>query len=83
MIHWCNTETHDHYIVYLYKTSDYSGELIDETEEGKVFWVLPEELKHLPLAPHFNKYLPMFRDDTHSEAFGSWNDEKTSEIVYK
>ncbi|MBQ4626567.1 MAG: 8-oxo-dGTP diphosphatase, partial [Clostridia bacterium] len=45
VIHWANKDSLDRYIVYLYKTSDFSGELLSETEEGKVFWIAPDELK--------------------------------------
>lgn len=83
IIHWSNNKTFERYIVYLYKTTDFSGKMLDETEEGRVFWVSPEELKHLRLSDNFEKYLPMFWEDTYSEAFGSWNKDEPYEIVYQ
>lgn len=44
------------YIVFLYATDRFSGELIGETHEGKVEWVLLEKLPSLSLASTF---LPM------------------------
>ena len=31
VIHWCNNTTSDRYIEFLYKTTDFSGELLSET----------------------------------------------------
>ena len=60
VIHWCNNKTFDRYIEFLYKTTDFSGELLSETEEGKVFWILPEEIEKRHHSNNFDKYLPMF-----------------------
>ena len=83
IVHWLNTRTMDRYIVFLYKTSDYTGELVPEMEEGRHFWLTLDELGKRPLADHFAQYLPMFLSDARSEAFGTWCDEETNVIVYK
>lgn len=83
VIHWCNTETSDRYLVFLYKTTVFSGELIPETEEGKVFWLSPEEIGQYPTSNDFECYLPMFFENRHSEAFGAWNDKEPFEILYQ
>ena len=74
------TENDDKYIVMFYKTQDYSGDLIKETEEGEVFFTSLESLKYMNLSPNFDKYLPLFLTDTHSEIFCSWN-PKMKEIA--
>ena len=58
-IHW-NHANGDKYFTYFYKTTSFSGKLIDETDEGPVFWVDPKELDSLQLAPNMDRYLPMF-----------------------
>lgn len=83
VIHWCNNTTYDRYIEFLYKTTDFSGELLSETEEGKVFWILPEEIEKRQHSNNFDKYLPMFLENKYNEGFGSWNDDGPNEIVYK
>ena len=75
-IHW-NHANGDKYFTYFYKTTSFSGQLIDETDEGPVFWVKPEELKTLQLAPNMDRYLPMF-SGKYSECYcleenGGWN----------
>ena len=37
-MYWFNNQTEDKYFTYFYKTTDYEGELLDVTDEGKVFW---------------------------------------------
>lgn len=83
VIHWCNDQTLDRYIVFLYKTTEYSGLLIDEMEEGKVFWANISDIDNMKQSDNFDKYLPMFLSDEYSEAFGLWNDNESWEIIYK
>jgi 8-oxo-dGTP diphosphatase len=86
IFHWSNNETFDRYIVFLYKTTDFEGELITEMEEGKNFWISIDELKERPTANTFHNYLPMFLEDGFNEAFGLWNEDEPWEfvdIVYK
>jgi 8-oxo-dGTP diphosphatase len=74
-MYWFNNKTEDRYFTYFYKTADYSGQLIDATDEGKVFWAGLDELSSMKLAPNFKEYLPMFLEDKYSEAYCSWNDD--------
>ena len=82
VIHWCNKDTNDRYIVFLYKTSDFSGTLKERTEEGRVFWTSVEDISLFPQAENFDKYLPMFFNDA-SEAFGPWRENEEMIIYYK
>ncbi len=91
VIYWYNNKTEDRYFVYLYKTTDYSGEMLSETEEGKVFWTDIESMYNMKLSPNMKEYLPLFLDEKYSEAFCSWNDgmnvdltkDNPWEIVYR
>lgn len=83
IVHWCHAETGDRYIVMLYKTECFRGEMLTETEEGKVFWVFPEEIPKLEPASNFEKYLPLFLENRYSEAYGVWQEGHTGTIVYK
>lgn len=80
IIYWFNNKTEDKYIVYLYKTTDYSGKLIEATDEGRVFWTGLSDLKNMKLAPNFGDYLPVFLDDNISEAFCSWNNDMQPDL---
>ena len=82
VIHWCNKDNGDRYLVFCFRTSDYSGELIGSTEEGEVFWATPEEVSVMPQAENFDKYMPIFFDPV-NEAFGPWRDGEDMKIFYK
>lgn len=86
-IHWCHKKSGKRYVVFLYKTTDFSGELLQETEEGRVFWVSLAQLlttpPALPFARNFEKYIPLFFDENYSEAFGLWTEEDDSSLIYK
>ena len=83
VVHWSNSGTFDRYFVFLFKTTDYSGDITEETDEGKVFWADIADIAPKRLAPNMEQYLPMFLEGRHFEAFGSWNDGEPWEIVYK
>ncbi len=80
-MYWFNNETKDKYFTYFYKTQDYTGELISETYEGKVFWTSISELEKMDLAPNFKEYLPMFLKDKYSEAYCSWNNDMKPDLT--
>jgi 8-oxo-dGTP diphosphatase len=73
VIHWFNDETGDRYFVFNFRTDSFSGELVNETPEGKVFWVKKLELESLNLAHGFIERLPMFFGHKYVEGFGVWN----------
>ncbi|MBQ2841623.1 MAG: 8-oxo-dGTP diphosphatase [Clostridia bacterium] len=83
VIHWIHKTRKDRYIVFLYKTNDFSGKLLDSTEEGRVFWINPDELKSRKLSSNFANYLPMFFNNEYSEALGSWCEGEPDVLVYK
>lgn len=74
-IYWYNDKTEDRYFTYFYKTVSYSGDLLTETDEGKVFWIDLSQLGQMKLAPNFKEYLPMFLEGRYSEAYCMWNDD--------
>ena len=83
VIHWSHNRSFNRYIVFLYKTTDFSGNLLPETEEGRVFWATPEEIRTMNLSSNFANYLPMFLDGNRNEAFGSWNEDDPEILLYK
>lgn len=74
IINWYNDETGDRYFVFNYRTEIFAGELLKETEEGKVFWIDKDELLKLNLSEGLKERLPMFFDKKYSEGFGIWNE---------
>ena len=65
---WTQENGEYRYIVVLYKTNCFSGELTSSSE-GEVFWCPREELDKLELAVGFDIMLPVFEDSGVSEVF--------------
>lgn len=66
------------YVVLLYKTGTYSGEVVS-SDEGKVWRTPLESLTDLKLADHMETMLRLFCEDTVTELFfykedGKWTD---------
>ncbi len=64
------------YMVLMYKTDKFSGEL-RSSEEGEVYWVKKEDFPNLKLARTMDEYFKVFLDDDLSEFFfykenGEW-----------
>jgi 8-oxo-dGTP diphosphatase len=53
----------------LFTTTDFEGSLIDETEEGRVYWVKRSDLDKLDYAYGFKAQLPLFLENKWSEIF--------------
>ncbi len=79
-VHWCHKDTDRRYIVILFKTNEFSGELLDKTEEGEVFWINKEDFCKYSLSSHFDSYLKVFLSDK-NEAFGLHNDDGDEEMI--
>lgn len=62
------------YIVLLYKTKYYTGD-IQSSEEGEVFWIKRADLLKYPLANDFEKMVEIFESDCLSE-FYYFEDDK-------
>lgn len=59
-VHYYNSEEKLQWICFLYKSCHYAGQLLDGTEEGRVFWVDRDQLPSMALAPNMDKYLQVF-----------------------
>ena len=56
------------YIVILYKTDKFSGEL-RSSDEGKVFWIKRSELEQYQLSVSFDQMIRVFEDDSIGEQY--------------
>ena len=58
---WYDYQKEERYIVFLLKTCDFSGTLIDKTYEGRVFWIDVDKIKDYKLSPDFEEMLDIFQ----------------------
>ncbi len=71
------TDDNVRYIVFFYKTKEFSGEL-KSSSEGDVFWIKSEELSNYNLASDFHEMFEIFNDDNLQEF--QWKQEKGKRI---
>ena len=82
VMHWFNRDTGDRYFCHFYRTSDFTGTLKAETDEGKVFWATLEELMRLPMPNNFREYLPIILGDSYTEGFCAWDEQSKKNWDY-
>ena len=58
----------ERYIVLLYKTDKFSGEL-RSSDEGKVFWIMRSELENYRLPVSFDQMIHVFENDLLTEQY--------------
>ena len=88
IVHWVNRETGERYICFMYKTTQFSGDLIAETEEGEQFWLGVDELFKTPrekLSSIYYALSPLFHEyGRYGEVFIFWSgDESTWDVRCK
>ena len=64
---WYDKREKKRELVILFTSDDYSGEIIPETSEGKVYWISETELKTAKLADDFDKLLEVFKKEEINE----------------
>ena len=88
VVHWIHRETGDRYLCFMYRTTEYSGELITEGDEGEQFWMSIDELMALPKEKFSDVHYalsPLYHEfGRYSEAVVMWSgDESTWETSYR
>lgn len=76
MKQWTQRDGEFRYIVFFYKTDEFSGEL-KSSDEGKMFWIDKKNLKNYTLADGFESMFEVFDNDSLSENYwyledGDW-----------
>lgn len=66
---WYNRSDNKRYIVFLFKTQTFKGELLEGGEEGDVYWVDKKLIYNLKLASGFDKMLDVMFNDSLNEYF--------------
>ncbi len=68
------TEDGERYVVFLYKTNRFSGELCS-SGEGDVFWIPRKNLRNYEVAKDFHALMRVFECDDLSEFYLFWNED--------
>jgi len=81
-MHWVNMDNDERYIVNLYKTEDFNGELISMHEEGENKWMTLDEFRNAPSENTAVQYLPIFMGE-YNEAFCAWRENEPYKLEYR
>jgi 8-oxo-dGTP diphosphatase len=57
------------YIVFMFRTSTFTGEL-KSSAEGRMEWMALDEMRHGGLAPHMEEYIRVLLEDDVPQAYG-------------
>lgn len=75
------TNQDERYVVLLYKTNSFSGEL-KSSDEGEVFWIDKAALPDYPLALDFMEMYKVFVDERISEFYYNQRNEKKEVVLF-
>lgn len=64
---WYDFKEETRYMIFLFETNSYQGNLLSETSEGKVYWISQNELKNKKVASDFDKLLEVFECENINE----------------
>ena len=70
------------YIVFMFRTSTFTGEL-NSSAEGRMEWMTLDEMRRGGLAPHMEEYIRVLLDDDVPQAYGISGSGRLNVIVGK
>ena len=90
VVHWVNRESDERYLRFMYKTTEFSGEINRASDDGvsENFWLVMDELLAAPkekLSSVHYCFSPLFHEyGKYSEVHIHWSgDESTWEVLYR
>ncbi len=82
MIHYELEKKQERWIMYLYRTSTFSGTLLAPYGEDEVYWMDYKDLANAPLSNDLDIYLKVYEDESIQEAYAGWEDNRSTGFVY-
>lgn len=77
---WFDSKKNEKIIIFLFKTNDFEGVLLESSDEGKNYWVKKSELLKLNLSPGFENDLELFDNDNFEIFWKELNNEWIREL---
>jgi 8-oxo-dGTP diphosphatase len=83
VVHWVNRENDERYVCFMYKTTEFDGKLIGETDEGEQFWYGMDELLETPKekfsSAEYYAFSPLFHQcGKYNEALILWSGDEST-----
>lgn len=70
---YVNEKASDRFMIFNYITDDFSGDLQEDSKEGKPVWVQIADLERLPMQPSIKRRLPYFFKEGTFEIHVVWD----------
>ena len=77
---WYDKKEKERQLIILFTSDDYSGDIISETSEGKIYWIDEDELKNTKLADDFDKLLKVFKNEEINEMVYEENENQDEKL---
>lgn len=82
IVHWDNLDNGDQFVVYLYRTESFQGQLI-QSDEGENFWTDLESFAELDLCENFREQFPMFLREQPAEMYIPHTNNENRPFTYR
>ncbi len=76
---YVNPVKNDRYMIFNYRTTSFSGTLLEDTREGKPVWIHLNDIDSLPMQASIRRRFPLFFEEGTFEIQVEWNQEKSQE----
>lgn len=76
---YVNPVKRDRYIIFNYICKEFTGELIEDSPEGKQVWVHLNEVASLPMQESIRRRFPLFLEEGTFEIYVEWDEENNRE----
>lgn len=83
-VHYDVNDGKEEWVIFLFKTSSFSGELLEESDEGKLYWMNKADLflEDANLSNDLDVYLKLYEDESLFEGFAKWNGNTSGEFTF-
>lgn len=82
IIHYELKEEKERWLIYLYETNEFSGNLHVSANEDEVYWIDYADLMKEELSTDLDVYLKVYEDDSIMEAHAYWCKDKSSDFKF-
>lgn len=76
---YVNPIANDRYMIFHYITSDFKGELLKESTEGRPTWIKISEIENIPMQVSIRRRFPLFFQEGTFEIQVEWDHKKNKE----
>lgn len=83
IVHYDVNDGEEEWVIFLFKTSSFSGKMLSESEEGKLFWMDKKDLflEDANLSNDLDMYLKIYEENIF-EGYTKWNGNTSGSFTF-